>query len=59
MDLNRQPLSAIDLMMVSRSIVDLANRSSRVTTTTDPGSRPFRSRCSSALSLRAPLTFSL
>src|SRR5262249_52958373 len=57
-DLKRQFLSAIALMMVSRSMVDLANRSSRVTTTTDLGSNAFSNRCNSGRSLRAPLTFS-
>src|SRR5262249_55141881 len=33
-DLNRHPLSAICLIVISRSTVDRANRSSRVTTTT-------------------------
>ena len=40
-DLNRQPLSAIVLMIVSRSTVERANLSNRVTSNLEPGCRAF------------------
>ena len=58
-DLNRHPLSAICLIVISRSTVDRANRSNRVTTTTAPGCRVFTRLRSSGRSLWVPLAFSL
>jgi hypothetical protein len=50
-------LSAICFTVVRRSIVDRANRSNRVTTTTVPSSRDFMRLRNSARSLRIPLAF--
>ena len=49
----------VALMMLSRSLVDLANRSNRVTIRVSPDSNAFKARRSSRRSLLAPLIFSL
>jgi len=58
-DLNNHSLSAICFTVVRRSMVDRANRSNRVTTTTAPGSKDFMRLRNSGRSLRIPLAFSL
>jgi hypothetical protein len=50
--------SPIDARTFNRSLVERASRSSRVTITTSPASRTFRSFASSGRSARAPLIFS-
>src|SRR5215207_871618 len=51
-------LSATAARVLSRSRVERASRSRRVTRTTSPGLRARRRRVSSGRSARAPLTFS-
>jgi hypothetical protein len=58
-DLKRQPLSAMVLIVVNKSTVERAKRSSRVTTRVLPGSRAFKRVLSCSRSDRAPLAISL
>ena len=58
-DLNPAPLPVIVARTLSKSLVDLASRSSRVTNSTSPSSRACRARWSWRRSVAAPETFSL
>jgi hypothetical protein len=57
-DRNCPPASTICLTMANRSKVERASRSMRVTVTTSPGPRAFKSFNSSRRSAFAPVTFS-